>query len=439
VAVRFSFLVFILIVALASCGQSDTAAPFTSRLDSRTANAFKLIGNQGLPPASGTFTSIYQFRGGNNGLTPAGLLSAGDELYGTTAYGGKGSCFGGCGTIYGFNDSTRIQTVLYSFNEHPDGSDPSASLIDLNGELYGTTLKGGVYGSGCGSDGCGTIFAFNRTTDVERVVYRFKGGDDGELPNGLVAANGRIYGTTVYGGGAGCIYNEGCGTIFSFDPKTGVENVIHHFKGNKDGANPWDRLTVLYHKFFGTTGAGGASCPDSWGCGTIFKFDPAADVETILYRFKGGSDGLQPRTGLLAEDGKLYGTTDEDGGCDGYDICGTLFEFGLLSNTEKVLHAFTGNVGGPDGAGPSSEVVALHGIIYGTTSAGGGQCRCGTIYSYDPSTNTESIVHHFDGKDDVRFPNSLIGVNGKLYGTVADGDPGCIHGRGCGTIFEFIP
>lgn len=44
--------------------------------------------------------------------------------------------------------------VLYSFSGAvTDGADPLASLIDVNGTLYGTTSAGGSYKS------CGTIFA----------------------------------------------------------------------------------------------------------------------------------------------------------------------------------------------------------------------------------------------------------------------------------------
>jgi uncharacterized repeat protein (TIGR03803 family) len=38
--------------------------------------------------------------------------------------------------------------LLYSFGHGSDGQHPEASLIDVNGTLYGTTFKGGTHGDG---------------------------------------------------------------------------------------------------------------------------------------------------------------------------------------------------------------------------------------------------------------------------------------------------
>jgi uncharacterized repeat protein (TIGR03803 family) len=81
--------------------------------------------------------------------------------------------------------------------------------------LYGTTTTGG--GSGCGGQGCGTVFEIS-TAGKESVVYAFKGGSDGAVPEAaLVNANNALYGTTAYGGTGGCkTTNEpnGCGTVY---------------------------------------------------------------------------------------------------------------------------------------------------------------------------------------------------------------------------------
>jgi uncharacterized repeat protein (TIGR03803 family) len=54
----------------------------------------------------------------------------------------------------------------------------------------------------------------------------------------------------------------------------------------------------------------------------------AAPVETVLYSFKGGSDGISPLAGLIADNhGALYGTTEIGGsGCPQYPGCGTVFK-----------------------------------------------------------------------------------------------------------------
>jgi len=49
------------------------------------------------------------------------------------------------------------ESVLHTFAGAPDGAYPSAGLLaNATGTLYGTTPFGGV--AGCRTDGCGTVF-----------------------------------------------------------------------------------------------------------------------------------------------------------------------------------------------------------------------------------------------------------------------------------------
>src|SRR5579864_2785646 len=60
--------------------------------------------------------------------------------------------------------ASGTETVIHSFGAKGDGSVPSASLLNVNGTLYGTTTAGGSgIGSLCGSGGCGTVYRL--TTD----------------------------------------------------------------------------------------------------------------------------------------------------------------------------------------------------------------------------------------------------------------------------------
>src|SRR5579862_8206352 len=73
------------------------------------------------------------------------------------------------------NAATFQETVLYSFcgqTHCTDGARPYASLIDVNGTLYGTTAEGGGY-MRCISFGCGTMFSLDPNSAVERVVHSF--------------------------------------------------------------------------------------------------------------------------------------------------------------------------------------------------------------------------------------------------------------------------
>src|SRR5262249_50878160 len=86
-----------------------------------------------------------------------------------------------------------------------------------------------------------------------------------------------------------------------------TESVVYRFKGGSDGAAPWAGMIAdAKGNLFGTTvyGGGGVNC--SLGCGTVFALSPPAAqgapwTETVLYSFAGGSDGAYPQAGLLRD------------------------------------------------------------------------------------------------------------------------------------------
>jgi hypothetical protein len=49
-----------------------------------------------------------------------------------------------------------MDSVIYSFKWGTDGTLPNGGLIDVGGTLYGTAYEGGT---GCGGFGCGIIFS----------------------------------------------------------------------------------------------------------------------------------------------------------------------------------------------------------------------------------------------------------------------------------------
>jgi uncharacterized repeat protein (TIGR03803 family) len=203
-------------------------------------------------------TSLYSFTGGADGSDPSGSLlrdSAGN-LYGTAAYGGNLECNGGCGTVFKI-DSSGNETVLYSFNGGSDGAYPMGGLVaDSAGNLYGTTNLGGG-STNCvqnnGTIGCGTVFRLT-PGGVETVLYSFTGANgDGALPTAgvILDATGNLYGTTLSGG---VNYN---GTVFKVS-STGVETVLYAFLDNPDGSEPLGGLVRdSSGNLYGTTFYGG--------------------------------------------------------------------------------------------------------------------------------------------------------------------------------------
>jgi uncharacterized repeat protein (TIGR03803 family) len=157
----------------------------------------------------GTEKVLYSFSGPPDGEDPAaGLIDVGGTLYGTTAGGGA---LGG-GTIFSISLPSGTERVLYSFRG-PDGVFPEAGLIEVGGMLYGTTAKGGAYPCGVSGVQCGTVFSVT-TSGAEKVLHSFGNGTDGAGPAAsLIDVNGTLYGTTELGGGA---YNDG--TVFAITP-----------------------------------------------------------------------------------------------------------------------------------------------------------------------------------------------------------------------------
>ena len=320
--------------------------------------------------SDGTESVLHAFAGGCDGWFPAGnlLRDKQSNLYGTTEGGGTCSSDIGNGTVFKLSPN-GTETVLYAFQGTTDGSSPLGNLArDTGGNLFGVTQLGGNL-SNCGGFGCGTVFKLS-PGGTETVLHTFQGGSDGMEPMGGVLRDrsGNLYGTTIMGGSASTC-PEGCGTVFEV-AASGVETVLYSFQGNNDGYYP--RSSVILDSsgnLFGTTEGGGTS-----NQGTVFKVTPGG-VETILYSFKGGTDGDAPLAGLVADkSGNLYGTTYLGGnsGCnnDGQGGCGTVFRI-APDGTEKLLYVFPRTHGQPHGAWPSAPLLLKNGYLFGTAIYGG--------------------------------------------------------------------
>jgi uncharacterized repeat protein (TIGR03803 family) len=187
--------------------------------------------------------------------------------------------------------------ALHRFNG-PDGEYPDWVIRDDDGIFYGTAAGGGGKGT-CnlnGTPGCGVVFKVN-TSGKETVLYRFKGGSDGFGPYGLVRdAAGNLYGTTGNGGDDVC--DLGCGTVFKLSG-AGKLTVLYRFRGGADGQDPEGVIHDSNGNLYGTTywgGTGQCSNEGYPGCGTIFKVD-ASGRHTVLYRFTGGGRWRESKWG----------------------------------------------------------------------------------------------------------------------------------------------
>jgi uncharacterized repeat protein (TIGR03803 family) len=210
---------------------------------------------------SGGETTLYSFTGKTDGNGPQGNLLRDfyGNLYGTTFEGG----YFGYGAVYTL-DASGFQTVLFSFRGGAEGAYPQAGLVlDSDGNFDGTTQAGGTFGSG-------TVFKILEFGG-QMVLYNFTGGTDGGSPlAGLVLdPQGNLYGTTQTGG----VYGKG--VVFKLDPN-GTETVLHAFTGGADGGSPVATLNRDSDgNLYGTAQDGGiVNTACTLGCGVVFKIAP---------------------------------------------------------------------------------------------------------------------------------------------------------------------
>ncbi len=257
---------------------------------------------------SGKETVLHQFTGDPDGDYPFGLIQdAKGNLYGATAVGGTTGVFG---TVFKVSKSGK-ETVLHSFTgASSDGAFPylAGVLMDTKGDLYGDTFEGGKYPSSGG-----VVYKLGKNGTLT-VLHSFGNGTDGFEPYGtpVMDKQGNLYGTTYRGG------SSGYGTVWKVSKK-GKETLLHSFAGGtSDGAWP-EAGVILDAKgnLYGITTAGGsgAACGE-YGCGTVYKLGKNGRL-TLLHSFT-GSDGDYPIGGLILDaKGNLYGTA-YGGGNDGY-------------------------------------------------------------------------------------------------------------------------
>ncbi|MBZ5679742.1 MAG: IPT/TIG domain-containing protein [Acidobacteriia bacterium] len=283
------------------------------------------------PPTGGIVTVTHYFQG-TDGFAPQSGLTLGMDgnFYGTTSLPSTGID----GEVFQVTPAGTV-TVLYGFSNTTDGgypwapptqaSDgnlygvtrgttpvaykivmpaatfsvlanlPAASVAPLivgtDGNFYGTTQTGGKFNAG-------TVFQLTKK-GVLKIIYNFgTAASDGSSPSGPVmqAADGRLYGTTYWGGatGNGIVYQV---------TTAGAYKILHSFNGT-DGSHSSAGLVQGSDNFlYGTTVAGGAL-----GNGAFFKINTTGTTYAVLHDFDGKTSGGSPgATPVLHTNGTIYG------------------------------------------------------------------------------------------------------------------------------------
>jgi uncharacterized repeat protein (TIGR03803 family) len=398
---RFAFGFCAVIAVLAGCGGGSTPL---SPSAAGPSTALRVTTAERMRPRVKERV-LHSFGGSGDGIFPlASVINVNGTLYGTTQKGGAN----GSGTVFGITPS-GTETVLHSFGGSGDGVEPQAGLVNDNGTLYGTTTFGGANGSG-------TVFAIT-PSGTETVLHSFGGSGDAAIPlAGLINVKGTLYGTTQEGGA------NNAGTVFAIR-RSGTETVLYSFgNGSGDGEVPDAGLLNINGTLYGTTYIGGAN-----GVGTVFAIARSGKNETVLHSFGGSGDGVNPFATLINIEGTLYGTTRYGG----VNNAGTVFAI-RRSGTETVLYSFGSGSG--DGEWPEAGLLDVRGTLYGTTYIGGAN-GVGTVFAITTS-GSETVLYSFSGgSGDGAWPKAgLLDVKDTLYGTTYIGGA-----NNAGTVFALSP
>ncbi len=384
----------------------------------------------GSPAHAQMFNVLHSFSG-DDGATPITPLVQGSDgaLYGITEGGGVGwQRYDTFGVIYRIT-TTGDFSVIHNFDYYTGEGSRGALAPGASGTLFGTTnvgildvsaLNGGFYS--VSSDG-----AYDLLNSYAPAM--------GNFPNGglLVAPDGSMYGTNVYGGA------NNTGTVFKVTPG-GAYTDIYSFSasGATDGSNPVTPLTLgADGALYGVALSGGAN-----GYGAIFRVTTSGAV-SLFHSFQ-KSDGLTvplvlTEPGPLVTDGQgmLYGALPT-GGANGsgfiYRIApdgtySTIYNFSAVANWLNPVNV--------DGAEPTGVILGPDGALYGSAYTAGANAG-GTLFRVT-TAGLFTLLHTFSPSSDSNTDgiNPLAGLmfasDGNLYGTASE------YGVGAqGTVYQVV-
>jgi uncharacterized repeat protein (TIGR03803 family) len=408
---------------------------YNSSVGTIPSEAFSLQGQSGCPPAqvkpvtaakavsvprspTQTYRVIYNFTGGADGGQPTSglVIDTAGNLYGTTTSGG-GPASGG--TVFKLSPRAPGWTFsrLYLFTG-PNGSYPDATLVrGADGRLYGTTAYGGM-GQGNGN---GVIFGLSPAGNIlptpfsnwmESLLYDFTGGNDGANPGGTLAldSSGNIYGSAVTGGA------NGGGTLYEFT-NSGIQ-VLHSFPAFEgDGIGPIGVIKGA-NGLYGITASGSDPGTES---GTVFT---TAGGYHVLLGFLGAqldsltadqAGNLYYTVSSLQYDCQEYGEVDVDElSPSGGQSTLTSFEMRLSVLMSWVSMDVSGN-------------------IYGTVDYLGDS---GNVYKLACCWNYTDLHDFAGGPGDGAYPGAapVVDAQGNIYGTTQYGGT-----YGQGVVWEISP
>ena len=351
-----------------------------------------------------SLTTLFSFSATDGEDPQAGLArDSGGDLFGTTSYGGSA----GDGTLFELSANHQTLTTLVNFNSSTGINPYAAVTLDVSGDIFGTTLRGGTGNNG-------TIFELSANHQTFTTLVNMNSSSGGGIYSSVIFdASGNLFGNG-FGGGSG-----GDGIVFELSANHQVFTTLASFNGS-NGSNPIGGMVIdSAGNLYGTTSSGGQSY------GTVFKISANHSTFNQLVTFSSGN-GADPRGSLtIDKSDDIFGTTFSGGNYSN----GTIFE--ITPNQQTTLNTLVNfsTIG-------SEEVTAgvtfdAGGDVLGTTNYGGAYNK-GSLFQLSANRQTLTTLVNFNFSSGVSPVGGVIADSTKnLFGTTDGGGPG-----GYGTVFE---
>jgi uncharacterized repeat protein (TIGR03803 family) len=342
------------------------------------------------------------------------------KLYGSTLYGGTSNW----GAVYDYDFSTCSENVIFNNGQTPGATAPSGGILNYcninemsDGKIYSVQTYGGAYALGgifrMDKDGSNVqivhSFSYNLDADpitsgTQLVNYTTAANAqvvapydkyDGAYPYAFVVegADGKLYGTTYYGGA----YNYGA--LYRCDKDGSNYEIINIGDPTlratyKDGSNNIIPLSYNAVFSFGNVAidaAGKVYMVSKFGgvnnIGAIARMDADGGNYQIL-QSGSGANGYYPLRGPVIIDNKLYGTYWEATG-----FYGIVWSMNLDGTGTNQMYKFPASLA--EGAHPWAGL-SYDGIhLFGTSIEGGGAGKIGTIFKIKPDGTDFTTIHRF--------------------------------------------
>jgi uncharacterized repeat protein (TIGR03803 family) len=296
-----------------------------------------------LPVGGGTPATLATFDGANGQYPLTGLIASGGTLYGTTYMGGAESD----GTVFSVPIGGGTPATLATF-DGANGDNPGGLLL-FGSNLYGTTESGGTYGAGL----VFSVPTSGGTGGTPATLVSFDPmGTDPILPSIVTSlvpdTAGNLYGTTVYGGvdGVGGTVFEvsPAPTVVSVTPQDDAGNGVAAGSAAKGQRSMETQIAVVFgepvnltsgaftlnlvNNDGGGTNNGAADSPLTGVLGT--PTNPSGDGETWIIPILSGGTVSDPSSALNGSS-TSYALNGTHGGISGASLDNGVYDLGVTA------------------------------------------------------------------------------------------------------------